>query len=137
MQKRLMEIVLYILDQAESEGRESPVGLDEVKDWLQDAGFEQADIRRALRFLQQPGDEEIAEEELQLERATAVLSAEGIDYLERLRRQGLMLTEEVAEVIRRAGALKIEPVDLETLRFLSASIIFERAGGDPFDSSIH
>lgn len=137
MQKRLMEIVLYILDQAESEGRESPVGLDEVEDWLQNAGFEQADIHRAMRFLQQAGDVEIVEDGLQLERATAVLSAEGIDYLERLRRQGLMITEEVAEVIRRAGALKIEPVDLETLRFLSASIIFEREGGDPFDSSIH
>ena len=136
MHKRLMEIVLYILDQAESEGREDPVPLDQVRDWLMDAGFDAEDIRRALRFLQQPG-EDAEEEALEMDRATAVLSAEGIDFLERLRKQGLMLTEEVGEVIRRAGELPVEPVDLETLRFLSASIIFEREGGDFFASSVH
>jgi uncharacterized protein Smg (DUF494 family) len=137
MQKRLMEIVLYILDQAESEGRDGPVALEEVRDWLESAGFEAADIRRALRFLQQPEEEESLDEALEMDSATAVLSAEGIDYLETLRRQGLMLTEEVGEVIRRAGSLQSEPVNLETLRFLSASIIFEREGGDFSPSSVH
>ena len=107
-----------------------------MRDWLRDAGFEPEDVRRALRFLQQSG-EDAEDEGLEVDQATAVLSSEGIDYLERLRKQGLMLTEEVGEVIRRAGELPAEPVDLETLRFLSASIIFEREGGDFPASSVH
>ncbi len=131
MHKRLLEIVLYILDRADEGIMGEDNDAEALKNLLKDAGFEREDIVRALRLTldrntNETGEQEMSEAETV---ASSTLSREAWDYLERLRRFGLISEEESGEVLYRAADLPSEDVDLEAIRFLAASIIFDRSDG--------
>lgn len=129
MQKRLMDIVLYILDRVDDEIIKGDEGAEALKALLSEAGFDREDVVRALRFTldQQEAGGSGGLKDLTVSSAT--LSREAWDYLERLRGAGLISEEESGEVLDRAADLPLEDVDLESIRFLAASIIFDREGG--------
>jgi len=130
MQKRLMEIVLYILDKVDDEILRGEGGADTLKALLSEAGFNRDDIVQALRFTLEHREENGGEFDLKdLSLSSATLSREAWDYLERLKAGGLISEEESGEVLHRAADLPLEDVDLEAIRFLAASIIFDRDGG--------
>ncbi|MDP6419636.1 MAG: DUF494 family protein [Candidatus Krumholzibacteria bacterium] len=124
MSKRLMEIFLYILDHG-GEGGEAAVGLDEVKDWLEEAGFSSEEIRQAMRYFMQSSaslQEEAAGDDFD----PPTLNQEAWDFLEKIQHLGLLWPEEFSEILRRAASMYPEGLGLEEIRFLTASLIFDR-----------
>jgi len=133
MRKRLLEIVLYILDHPDDQDENGRSGSEALRAVLDEAGFDGGEILRALRTALSTRSEDGGEFEgdAELSLLSATLSREAWDYLERLRLLGLLSDEESGEVLHRAAGLPTEDVDLESIRFLAASIIFDReAGGD-------
>jgi uncharacterized protein Smg (DUF494 family) len=129
MQKRILEIVLYILDRADEGILGEENDAEALKTLLKDAGFDRNDIVRALRLtLDRNSNDEVDDDLTEDESVnSATLSREAWDYLERLRQFGLISEEESGEVLYRAADLPSEDVDLESIRFLAASIIFDRS----------
>ena len=128
MEKRLLEIVLKILDRADEDLLEGEEGLAGLEELLRDAGFDRDEIVHALRLtLQGREGSDGSDPDIQVSVQSTTLSREAWDYLERLRRFGLISEEETGEVLHRAADLPSEGVDLESVRFLAASIIFDRA----------
>ncbi len=135
MHKRLLEIVLYILDRSDEDIIDGDNGAESLQDLLADAGFDREDIVRALRYTlnRQKGESGETEIMKDLDVSSATLSREAWDYLERLRQFGLISDEESGEVLHRAADLPGDDVDLDSIRFLAASIIFDR---DAWDFSV-
>ncbi len=140
MQKRLLEIVLYILDRADEELINGENGAESLQDLLSEAGFDREDILRAIRYTLSKHKEGGELDFMDPVVSSATLSREAWDYLERLRQFGLISDEESGEVLHRAADLPGDDVDLESIRFLAASIIFDRDAwnfGDPEGTRIH
>lgn len=124
MSKRLMEIFLYILDH-EGEAGDAAIGLDEVKGWLEEAGFSSEEIRQAMRYFMQASSarpEDAGGDDFE----PPTLTQESWIFLERVQHLGLLWPEEFSEILRRAASMYPGGAGLEEIRFLSASLIFDR-----------
>jgi len=140
MDKRLKEIVIYILEHSSSLEPEQRAQLEALSEKLDLNAFPLDELERSLRRLlveaelidESPASDlggDFAVQEVEMEREAA-------DYLQRLHRHGLIDREQEDELIARAARIHPEGIRLEHVQFLAASLIFDEnlGAGDRGDA---
>ena len=131
MQKRLKEIVIYILENGTGLEPSQRAQLEMMRVELEAAGLPAVAIEEAIRQvldmgLGRRGDERSA---LPLLEGDVAISEEAVVYLTRLMGLGLIDEMQREEVIERACRRSPEGVGLRDVQFLAASLIFDESLG--------
>ncbi|MBN2171840.1 MAG: hypothetical protein JW819_11035 [Candidatus Krumholzibacteriota bacterium] len=124
MEKRLKEIVIYILENGPGLDPEQRLQLEEVKAQLSLDGLPVAEIEKAIRRVLETGVAETI--------ATGPLpagSGEAVHYLDRLQALGLLDEDEAEAILQRAARLRPEGIALADVQFLAASVVLEGPAG--------
>jgi hypothetical protein len=124
MQKRLKEIVIYILENGRSLEPQEREQLEAVRDQLGELGLPADEFAAALKRVL---DMALAESPKTAPPPLAAGAAR--DYLARLQGLGLIDEEQIQEILARAGAAGIGAEDLDAVQFLAASLIFDEKLG--------
>jgi hypothetical protein len=124
MEKRLKEIVIYILENGPGLDPEQRLQLEEVKAQLGLEGLPVAEIEKAIRRVLETGVAETVKAE-----PLPAGSSEAVDYLDRLQALGLLDEDEAEAILQRAARLRPEGIALADVRFLAASVVLEDPAG--------
>lgn len=131
MQKRLKEIVIYILENGTGLEPTQRAQLEMMRVELEAAGLPASAIEEAIRQvldmgLGHRGDERSIESLLD---GDVSISEEAASYLARLMGLGLIDEMQREEVIERACRRSPDGVELRDVQFLAASLIFDESLG--------
>jgi uncharacterized protein Smg (DUF494 family) len=135
MQKRLKEIVIYILENGNSLEPEQRAELEAMRGELVESGLSVEMIEEAIRQVLELGS-------VRPPRPRPAAGSEPVSarhYLQRLVSLGLIDEEQRDEILQRARRLEPESPGLSTVEFLAASVIFDESLGFlwGWDGEIH
>lgn len=129
MEKRLKEIVIYILENSSALDPEQRAELEDLQKRLGMSGSSLTEIERSIRRVLSAGADPQAMNALgdffEAEIQELELTPEANDYLRRLRESGLVTEDQENEILARAARVYQETVDLDEIQFLAASLIFD------------
>lgn len=125
MQKRLKEIVIYILENGGELDAEQRGRLENMRSDLASAGLPPAAIEEAIRQVLELGVGRLGGGERMPAVDGSDLAPEAGDYLRRLAAAGLIDELQVEEIVDRARRLNPEGATLAQVQFLAASLIFD------------
>ncbi len=128
MQKRLKEIVIYILENGSGLEPEHRAQLEEMQAELSAAGLPLDAVEEVIRQVLDLGVGRGIQTHLGLchrFKGGAPLSPEAEEYLQRLLGMGLIDPMQCEEILHRARRLRPEGPGLEDVQFLAASLIFD------------
>jgi len=124
MEKRLKEIVIYILENGPGLDDEQRLQLEEAKAQLSLEGLPVAAIEKAIRRILETGLAEPAPDE-----PLPAGGGEAADYLDRLKSLGLLDEDDAEAILQRAARLRPQGIELADVRFLAASVVLEGPAG--------
>ena len=135
MQKRLKEIVIYILENGNSLEPEQRAELEAMRGELAESGLSVEAIEEAIRQVLDLGELRPARPRP----LTGDVPAAARHYLQRLVSHGLIDEEQRDEILQRARRLERDVPELSTVEFLAASVIFDESLGFfwGWDGDIH
>ncbi len=131
MQKRLKEIVIYILENGTGLEPTQRAQLEMMRAELEAAGLPAVAIEEAIRQVLDMGLGRRTDERsiVSLLDGGASLSDEAAGYLARLLGLGLIDEMQREEIIERASQRNPEGIGLQEVQFLAASLIFDESLG--------
>ncbi len=129
MQKRLKEIVIYILENGSELEPEQRAQLETMRAELSSAGLPVEAIEDAIRQVLEIGVSRNTRGVVEGIETTTLLTEEASIYLRRLQGLGLIDEMQQEEILDRAHRLRPEGAGLKEIQFLAASLIFDESLG--------
>ena len=127
MQKRLKEIVIYILEHGSGLAPDQRAQLERMRGELSAAGLPEAAIEAAIHEILELG---VGRGRRECAAAGGVVMAQMAQgYLQRLVNLGLIDEEQREELIERARRVHPGGASLDDIQFLAASLIFDESLG--------
>lgn len=141
MQDRILEIVVYLMNQL-SEEQGSLNSIDDMSDDLRSMGFTDKEISSAYSWLlnhfeDYPESFEFRDNNKKrksfrvlsdIERK--IISAEGYGYLLQLRQLGLLTTEQFEMILDRCALFTTDPVSSDEVKMFASATMFDTASTD-------
>ncbi len=141
MQDRILEIVVYLMNQL-SEEQGSLNSIDDMSDDLRSMGFTDKEISSAYSWLlnhfeDYPESFEFRDKNnnrksfrvlSDIERK--IISAEGYGYLLQLRQLGLLTTEQFEMILDRCALFTTDPVSSDEVKLFASATMFDTASTD-------
>ncbi len=125
MQKRLKEIVIYILENGKGLEPGQRAKLEEVREQLGLDGLDLDEIEAAIQSVLNLEGDDLALADSPIAVEQAVLDFDAADYLQRLSSLGLIDEEQEEEILLRVHRLHAEGAGLAEVQFLAAAVIFD------------
>lgn len=137
MRHSMMDVLMYLFENHTDESESVDVGRQDLRGLLQEAGFEETPIDKAMDWLQALAtDQETSDLSPTSHGAIRIfndeecvkISREGRGLLQHLEQIGVLNAHHRERVIDRLIALETEEIDIEQLRWVVCMVLFNQAG---------
>jgi len=136
MKQDVLDVLVYLFQNYINDESEVEADRDSVHTELLEAGFPNAEVEKALAWLEDLSSQEHPLATLEAERSMRVfaaeekakVSADGLGFLMDLERSGILAVEGREIIMNRVMTLDTEQIDLEELKWLILMALFNQPG---------